>query len=242
MTFSCSSLLPTMRWRACLTMFWVAAALGVHVLKVEANPVHEPRRLIHGQLVELAPLMKWWTNHSGSRPLAAWPRVTGAIVGTNAWGWVVEAQVERTDRHEEEERNSASGSPSRILLSNPPLAERAEFEKLSAQLKELVHERGQLTGQETEAKGRADAISKEQSASNRKGYRSRQLAQESRQVKLVEGQAATQVKALDQRIQDLKKQLANYPNLDHYELDCFALDTGKQYNGMAIFDYGSWSR
>jgi hypothetical protein len=32
--------------------------------------------------------------------------------------------------------------------------------------------------------------------------------------------------------------MAVYPTLDHYSIDCFALETEQSYGGMRVFDYG----
>ena len=221
---------------------WVAAVFVSAVTSSPANPAHDAHRVVNGQAVDLQPLIKWWTNRAGSRPLSGWPHVTGTVVGTNAWGWVVEANVEHTTRSDDSDLGFSSGGPGKVLLRNPPVQERAEFERLSAQLKELTRERSQIANQQTEAKSREDAINREQKADRRQGYRNRELAVEGRQVKQVEHQAQAQLSPIDKQIQDLKKKLSAYPSSDHYELDCFALDTGQQYSGMPVYDHGAVSR
>ena len=205
-----------------------------------ASPLKAPKRVVNGQTVELTPLFKWWTKHDGKRPLTAWVHVTGQIVGTNVLGWVVEAQIEKTDRPDrpEESEPAKSAGPVRIVLREPPEQERAEFERLSAQLKTLNAQHAALTSQEANAKNRADALGREESANRRYGVHSREVALEHKQATQVQNQAKEELKPVDQQLQDLKKKLAAYPNPDHYEVDCFALETLQQYSGMPLYDHG----
>ena len=201
-----------------------------------ATPLKAPKRVVDGKTVDLSPLFKWWTKHDGRRPLAAWVHVTGAVVGTNAWGWVVEAQIEKTDHPARQTgANPANADgPARILLREPPMQDKAQFEQLSVQLKALNAQHAALTGEESQARNRADALSREQRAYPR----SRVIAAEHRQVVQVENQAREGLKPIDLQIQDLKKKLAAYPNPDHYEVDCFALDTQRAYSGLPLYDHG----
>jgi hypothetical protein len=157
-----------------------------------ASPLKAPKRMINGQMVELTPLFKWWAKRDGQRPLTAWVHITGKIVGTNGWDWVVEAQIEKTDRpnRPEEAGHRTEGGPTRIVLREPPVQDRAEFEQLSAQLKTLTAQHAALAGQEADAKNRADALNREEQANRRYGVRSRDLAVEHKQATQVENQAS----------------------------------------------------
>jgi hypothetical protein len=202
-------------------------------LDVLANPLTGPTRTISGQTVNLLPLFHWWTNHSGARPLTAWVRVTGTIAGTNAGAWVLEAQVQKSE-------HSAAhvDGQLKIVLRNPPMQERAEFEGLRAQLNALNEQHAKLAAVESGAKGRAQTASHEQQAYRHYHAHSTALAQEERQDNLIENQAKTAMKPLDQQIQDLKKKLAAYPNPEHYTVDCFALETGQAWQQMPVYDHG----
>jgi hypothetical protein len=218
----------------------VVLAVVLTACSTLASPLKAPKRMINGHMVELTPLFKWWAKHDGQRPLMAWVHITGKIVGTNGWDWVVEAQIEKTDRPnrpEETEHRQAAG-PTRIVLREPPTQDRAEFEQLSAQLKTLNAQHAALAGQETDAKNRADALNREEKANRRYGVRSPELAAEHKQATQVENQAKQDLKPLAQQIQELKKKLAAYPNPDHFEVDCFALETLQQYSGMPLYDHG----
>jgi hypothetical protein len=218
-----------------LRLFCATALLVLVALALHANPAREPKRLVNGRTADITPLIKWWTNHSGTRPLTAWVHVRGPIVGTNAGCWVVAAHVERAHRDE-----TSSDDSGKVLLKNPPLQERAEFEQLSAQLKSLEQSRGQVHAQEEQAKSQADALHKQETANRRLGYRSRALAAENRQAKQTENEAKAELKPLDQQIQNLKKKLAIYPTTDHYEVDCFALALALDQNhgGLYLYDHG----
>ena len=109
---------------------------------------------------------------------------------------------------------------------------------MSAQLKTLNAQHASLASQETSAKNRADALGREESANRRYGVHSREVAIEHKQATQVENQAKQELKPIDQQIQELKKKLAVYANPDHYEMDCFALETLQQYSGMPVYDHG----
>lgn len=222
-----SSLKHTLRH---LTILF-GALLVLTAIVLHANPARDARRMVNGRTVDLTPLIKWWTNHSGARPLTAWVHVRGPIVGTNAGCWVVQAQVEHTHRPESGGETAPSASD-KLLLKNPPIQEMMEFQQLSAQLKSLEEARGQVHSQEQQAKSAADAVAKEQNVSRR--YRSAQR----RQAQLTENEAKAELKPLDQQIQEVKRKMAIYPSSDHYEVDCFALDIGQTYNGVQLYDHG----
>jgi hypothetical protein len=212
--------------------------LLVVALAVDANPARESKRLVNGHTADITPLIKWWTNHSGTRPLTAWVHVRGPIVGTNAGCWVIAAQVEPA-HHDENSGEGSSDHSGKVLLKNPPMQEMLEFEQLSTQLKTLEQSHGQLHAQEERARSQADALHKQQTANRRLGYRSsRVLNAEHRQATLTETEAKAELKPLDQQIQELKKKLAIYPSTDHYEVDCFALDLDQKYNGLYLYDHG----
>jgi hypothetical protein len=226
--------------RAALNLWWLLSLAWLTVLPAPAAPLRAPQRIINGQTVNLNPLFQWWTNHHGARPLTAWVHVTGPIVGTNSWGWIVEARVENTDRPNKPEldKGSKAGSPSKILVGNPPLWDQADFERLGAQLKVLNQEHASITSRETEARNRAQALTKEQKANPQNRVQAHALAQTARQWRQVETEAKAQLKIVDSQIKLLKTRLAAYPSPDHYVLDCFVLDTGQDQSQMPVYDHG----
>jgi hypothetical protein len=202
-----------------------------------ATPLKSPKRLINQNQVDLSPLFHWWTNRSGDRPLRAWVHITGAIVGTNSWGWVVTARVEG-------EGTGNSGAPAqsartgerRVILENPPRNEQAEFFSLKTRLTALETQHQALDAQIAEAERQVKAIADQQKGSRQ--HHSKRLAQESASWKQTENQAKEQLKPLDKQIGDVNTRLAAFPDREHYSLDCLALDTGQELGGVHLYDHG----
>jgi hypothetical protein len=215
--------------------------LVIFAQQLYANPLKSPRRLINNQTVDLSPLFKWWTNHTSVRPLTGWVHITGPIVGTNSWGWIVTAKAEGPN-HFKAARDSADAPPKdsgKILLQHPPLQDLAEFQKLKAELDTLNQNRKQLLDQETQAKNQSEVIAKERKSVGRNSAEARELSQENKQLNLASQQAGSAIKQLDVRIRPLKEKLATYPSSDHYLVDCFALDTGQETQSLPVYDHGS---
>jgi hypothetical protein len=214
-------------WAGCLALLAVPA--------LQASPLQYPKRVIDEHTVDLSPLFHWWTNHHGSRPLTGWVHVTGSVTDSNAMGWMVEARVD-DPRHA-----AGDKGPDRqvsILLRNPPVDNKAEFDRLKDELNALNAEHSRLTAAEAELRTRAQAMSKEQRASRRSRGSSQALTQASRANKQSEARLKQQLKPVDQQLQQLKTRLAAYPNSDHYIVDCFALESGSRYNGAPVYDHG----
>src|SRR5947208_12843303 len=102
---------------------------------IYSSSLKDPRRMVNAQTVDLAPLFRWWTNHDGERPLSAWVRVTGTVVGTNTWGWLLLAHVQEPPNREQ--GPAKRDEQTRILLRNPPMEDCAEFQRLISELKSL---------------------------------------------------------------------------------------------------------
>lgn len=201
-----------------------------------ASPAQYPKRTVNSYTIDLSPLCKWWLKHEGPRPLSAWVHITGKIVGTNAGAWIVEAQVEGAANRAQSEE-SANGLP-RILLQNPPVDELVEFEQLSSRLNELLAQRANAAGEESQAKMHEQAVAGQQRSIKRNPLESHLLAVEDKQLKKAESTAQQQEKSLDQQIKELRAKLAGYANTDHYEVDCFALDLHYDFGRVAVYDHG----
>jgi hypothetical protein len=197
------------------------------VLPARSDPARVPKRMINERTVDLSPLFKWWTKHEGERPLPAWAHLNGKVAGTNAYSWIIEGKADSATR-----LHSSEGQ--RFLLKNPPLQDRAQFETLRSRLKVLEAEQTRLKGEQMQAKNRAAALR----AQHKNHHPSRAEAIEARQLHVVETRTASDLKAIDQNIAGVKKNLSAYPNGDHYVLDSFALETGQEQNGLRIYDYG----
>lgn len=202
-----------------------------------AAPLQHPKRLINAYTVDLTPLFKWWSKHEGKRPLSAWVHVTGSIVGTNAAGWILEAQVEGLEK---DKGLAAPGEPAhgpmKIVLRSPPLEDLTEFERLTSELNTLNVQRGTLAAEADQAKASDQAVAQQQRGA--RGARSRVLALEDRRLKRTEQEAKARQQPLDQQIQAIKAKLAVYPKTDHYEVDCFALDMQYDFDRLPVYDHG----
>ena len=222
---------------SCLVLVTVAVA----TLTVQASPAKYPKRLVNGRMVDLTSLCVWWTNHSGTRPLSGWVHLTGAVTSTNSWGWLVAAPAP-TQAHtpkSEADKTSPEGTGHKALLLHPPLQDIAAFGQLSDQLKSLNEQRNQCAKEEGNIKGMEKAVSQEQSAARHNRVRSSALAQESKSLSARDKEAKAQLDLLDKQIRAIKSELARYPSSEHYVLDCFALDTGQEQNGIPVYDHGS---
>jgi hypothetical protein len=192
--------------------------------------------------VDLAPLFKWWTKHDGPRPLSAWVHITGAIARTNEGAWIVDARVEGARPRPDNESSTAASSsvqgPETIVLQNPPVEDLVEFEQLRSRLDALTSERAHVASEESDDRMREQAVAGQQRANRRNSAQARILATEDKQLKQAENAAQTERKVLDQQIKDIQAKLAIYPNMDHYEVDCFALDLRYDYQSMPVYDHG----
>jgi chromosome segregation ATPase len=107
-----------------------------------------------------------------------------------------------------------------------------------ARIGELESERVALSQKEATAKKQGSHIAAQQKSYHRKPSRSAVLTQEAAQNDEAINQDQEQIKELDKQLQELRGKLAAYPNPNSYLVDCLALDTGQDHNGMPIFDHG----
>jgi hypothetical protein len=197
--------------------------------QASADPLKFPKRTINGVAVDLNPLFRWWTNHSGTRPLTAWVHVTGTIVGTNSVGWTVLGTVERRSDLSDEP-DQAKTSPS-FILKNPPLSDLAKFD-------ELLAKRAELSVQLTAATNQTHQLSAEKQQNPRNRLLSRQLTQEINQAKKTETGVETQIKDIDKQLQRYGVKATTHGNTPKYKVDCFALDLKQEVNGVPLYDHG----
>ncbi len=200
---------------------------------LHANPLKDPKRVISGQTVNLTPLFQWWTNRHGDRPLSAWAHITGPIVATNSWGWTVDAQVDSLPARSKTSAapNPSSGGPLKLVLRHPPMAELADFSTLAAQYQALSDESQALSNQVQAIAARLRAIGPNY-------RRSPVVAVETRELHQSESQANGRLANLRPLMVDTHARLASFPDSTRYLVDCFALDTKEQFNGLPAYDYG----
>ncbi len=224
---------------------WFAMAIALSVALaappvLRASPLKDPRRVINGQTVDLTPLFRWWTNHASERPLKAWAHVTGTITGTNTWGWIIDAHIERATPSSGDDTDAPNDG--KIVLRHPPAAEFAEFEQLAAELKDLNARHAKLSGEATQAGKRAQDAATKEAAGNMSFRRTARLQQQADQSGETMKQDADQLKTIDQRIKELKEKLSAFPSETKYSVDSFALDLKQKANGLPIFERGAASR
>ncbi len=201
------------------------------------TPLKSPKRLINQNSVDLSPLFHWWTNRAGDRPLRAWIHITGAIVGTNSWGWVVNAQVEGEGTGETTSAaHTGRIGERKIILENPPRGEQSEFLGLRRQLTALEAQHHAIDSQVAEAERHIKAIADQQKGSRQ--HHSRRLAQEAASWKQAENQAKEQLKPLGKQIAEVNARLATFPDRERYSVNCLALDTGREVGGIHLYDHG----
>ncbi len=216
----------------------IVAGLILAAWPVSATPIKDPHRWLDAEKVDLVPLFHWWTKHAGDRPLTYWVHVTGSIIQTNTWGWLLDAHLENSPARDKKVSADVKNTV-RIILKNPPLRKLAEFQGLVARQHSLNSQREVLSSRAIEAGERAQALSAQQKADHRAHVRSAQsVTVEYKKWRQIEKQAQEQLKEVDQKIKDLKLKLAAFPDSESYIVDCFALDTGQRFNGIPVFDHG----
>lgn len=198
---------------------------------VLADPLKNPKRLVHDQTIDLTPLFIWSANHQGARPLRSWVQVTGKIAGTNSLGWMIEVAGLESSGGKKGETHK------RVILRNPPVEDLAGFQKLLAETKAFKDERAKIFEQQRQAKEAADTIAKQRKAPHTRAA-SHTLAAESRQVQAIQSEDKKRLTYLDGKIREMNSKLAAYPKPDQYVVDCFALDTGERSQATPVYDHG----
>ena len=221
--------------KAILTILIALSAL-VTAVRLEAGPATYPKRIVNGQTIDLTPLMDWWTKREGVRPLQAWVRVAGRIVGTNALGWTVEGTVESPAEKSDPQTNAPAKTLVRIVLKNPPLADLVEFQRLTAQLQWMNQERARLAAEIENATNRQHELS--ETGGGGKMF-TRIANEEISQWQAAENDAKDKLGALDEQLKEANVRLADNPDRSEYRLDCFALKCPEQFGGAPVYDHGS---
>jgi hypothetical protein len=95
-----------------------------------ANPCVYPKRLVSAHIVNLQPLIEWWTEPKGIRPLSDWRHLHGKITRDTDSGWVVLAKNKKDLK-------------SQVLMRNPPRDRLRRFQELKKQLSECERDRNE---------------------------------------------------------------------------------------------------
>ncbi|MDE3100368.1 MAG: hypothetical protein KGJ88_12930 [Verrucomicrobiota bacterium] len=194
-----------------------------------------PIRSFAGGNANLTLLFSWWTNQPATpRPLGAWKRVVGVKTGETERAWVVNARVYKTP---------GSSVSARIVLENPPIAEERQFEALTNQIAAYQA----ALDRDRSARAAASKARQENEAIVRRLRRSRfkydLVVRHNWGAALDAARMTndlTREKQAQESLNALEQSLKAIPNANgHYQVDCFALDTGRVRDGMPVYDMGA---
>jgi hypothetical protein len=203
-----------------------------------ASPARYPKRAIAGQPVNLTPLIRWWSQREGPRPLSAWVHATGRIIGTNAFGWTVEGRVD--DESGKHDKGGVHGSDSKFILKTPPVGEMAEFYQLQAKFKQLTAERSQLNREIKSDNQREKKLSQQKPRYTRRGrIRARNASQQLNRARFDEQNAHERLDEIEKEIKQVEKLQSELPSGNTYTVDCFALKLNQEFRGVPIYDHGA---
>jgi hypothetical protein len=183
---------------------------------IHANPCVAPKRMVRGYTVDLQPLMNWWQEPKGVRPLLAWKHVQGSIVRDTFYGWVVEMKQEGDGRAE------------RFLLKNPPRERLRRFQRLLQELAESKSASADTT----------KLLSRPVYSDWYTYYLTRRAgqAQSIGEYREVEATLA----AIHQRMAAIRNELAPMQDAaGQFKVDAFALKCDQSFEGLPLYDYGS---
>jgi hypothetical protein len=179
------------------------------------NPCLYPKRLVNRYTVDLRPLMQWWAEPKGLRPLSGWKHVRGTITEDTALGWVMTGKA------------GGETHTSKFFLRNPPRERLQRFQEIKRRLPELDKDR--VATQEFVQRpvhsywDRAWAVPRPTPVMSVAEHKA----------------AAERLRLLDQEIQGLREELAPMQDAEgNFRLDAFALRLNERYQGLPVFDHG----
>src|SRR3954464_8812149 len=113
------------RVNGCKFLAWLLlGALLVRAGQAMGNPADYPNRRINNYTVDLSPLILWWEDPRGVRPLKAWKHLQGTFEGEIGPAWKIRCRVE-----------GEIAKP--ILLKNPPQDRLVRFRELQTLMLKL---------------------------------------------------------------------------------------------------------
>jgi hypothetical protein len=214
--------------------FVMILALMVAAARCSADSVTNldfrfPIRVVDGQRVDLRYLFAHW--HSGANAVTncRWVLLTGTIADDTPGGWVVDGKTE-----------SASGLSfhQKVLVLNPPRAEKQTLENLLAQQKQLDNRNAAL-------KSAATSLQKGNVPHPPKRRRTASLQNVSAEsVPQMETNVSNKESAVQGQLSQVDKELAAIPTTNSskngkvYRVDFFVFYTGQSQNGMPTLDFG----
>lgn len=192
----------------------VLGALIIGAAQAMANPADYPNRRINNNTVDLTPLILWWENPSGIRPLKAWKHIQGTLEEEIGPAWKIRCRIE----------GDATRS---ILLKDPPKDRLAHFRELQNLVVKLERDRASAeqvaalpaySGWDWEVYGLPPTRTADFDRIER---------------------AKAEVLELDRRIQTAQEELAEMADRHgNFKIDTFVLPMNTTYTGRPVFVFG----
>lgn len=200
------------------TLICCLLALALVAAPAAANPCTHPVRIVNGYTVDLQPLMTWWPQPKGMRPLSGWKHVRGTIVREDALGWVVKGKAE------------GQKLATTFFLKNPPRDTLRRFQELRRQLSEYQSARTEVT-----------EFLKRPVSSDWYSYWLAQSQWTAAPISVAEyNQATARLAQIDHKITSLHEELAPMQDANgNFKVDAFALNLQQIYNALPVYDHGA---
>lgn len=187
-----------------------------------------PIRVVNSQRVDLRYLFSHW--HSGANAVtnSRWVLLTGTIADDTPGGWVVDGKTE-----------SASGLSfhQRVLVLNPPRAEKQKLESLLAQQKGLNKQNSAL-------ESAADSL-QNGNVPQKHHHSATQQNISAQSIPQMEASVSNRESGVQSQLSTVDKELAAIPTTSSstngtiYRVDFFVLYTGRSQNGLPTLDFGT---
>jgi len=179
-----------------------------------ANPCSDPMRMVQGYTVELQPLLDWWREPKGARPLSGWKHVRGSILRDTPSGWVISGKAEGL-------------STSAFFLRNPPRQRLLRFQELQRQLPDYQRARDEVR-----------AFVSRPVCTDMYSLYFTQWAEPP--ISLSEYREANgRLGELNQKVDAIRTELAAMQDEEgNFRLDVFALKLKESFDGLPVLDYG----
>jgi hypothetical protein len=202
-----------------------------------------PIRIINNRKVDLHPQFAWWGNNfeaherlfSSARqsrqppdlssltppPMPGWQRIKeGHFISTVAYGWLYEAVIEDLPSHT---------VTNKIILRNPPMADKAEWDDLVGRYYDLKGQLGNTNPPPRHAHKAAKAV-----------YVSTAQQQTGAQADTNAVNLAVQRRNTEAGMSNIVATLQKFPKGTNYTVDLFALKIGYLQDGShrQVFDLG----
>jgi len=199
--------------------FAAVIGLAFGMSNLQADPCGCPKRMIRGQTVDLQPLMNWWREPKGVRPLSSWKHLNGFIIRDTPYGWVIQV------------RGEGDGQAESILLKTPPRDRLRRFQELKKELAE--HQNASSVG---------TALISRPIYNDWYGDYLTSWAGSSQSLAEYRQTGAT-LSVIHHRIAAISEELAPWQDASgEFKVDVFALKCADQsFEGMSVYDYGSTS-